>query len=263
MPLPQQQIDESLQLVIDTFKEVRTELMASYGTISHTSKGDDSPVTELDVKVESLLKSRLAKKYPHIGFHGEETEDTLGTSNATWIVDPIDGTSSFIHGLPYCTNMAGLVVDNEIVASVIYLFPTDELYTARKGHGAYKNSQKITVKNTELDNSIVFTGPYVYEILHSIFDPYKIGLYAPIGASGYEYTRIAEGSIQGVTKLRSKAQIHDNVPGVLVATEAGAEVVSFDNDVYTYESLSLVTGTPNFTKVVRQHYDEIKSAIKR
>lgn len=155
MSLPLSEITGSLDLIIDTFKELRPMLMKSYGNIGHTSKADDSPVTELDVRVETVLKEKLAAAYPHIGFRGEETESTPDTSGAAWLVDPIDGTSSFIHGLPYCTNMAGLVVDGETVASVIYQFPTGDLYTAVRGEGAYKNGERIAVKNTPLNDSIV------------------------------------------------------------------------------------------------------------
>ena len=261
MPLPASEIEESLNLVIATFRELRPELMRHYGNIEHTSKGDNSPVTELDVKVESIVKERLTKKYPHIGFHGEETEDLPSTSDSTWIIDPIDGTSSFIHGLPYCTNMAGLVVDGETVAAVIYQFATDDMYTAVKGMGAYKNGKKISIKNTLLDDTIIFSGSFFYKNLYTIFQPYKIGVYAPLGASGYEFTRLAEGNIQGVAKLRTGSQIHDDVPGVLIAGEAGAEVASFESEEYTYDTLQFVIGTPNFISVINDHHDEIAEII--
>jgi len=261
MSLSPSEITNSLKLIIDTFKELRPELMKHYGNVEHISKSDDSPVTELDIVVESIVKKRLAKHYPHIGFHGEETEDTPSTSNATWIVDPIDGTSSFIHGLPYCTNMAGLVVDGETIAAVIYQFPTGDLYTAVKGEGAYKNGQKITVKNTALNNSLVFSGSFAYKNVYPLLQSYKIGMYAPLGASGYEFTRLAEGSIQGVTKLRCGSQIHDDVPGVLLAREAGAEIVSFAGENYTYETLSFVIGTPNFMTVIHEQRDKIADSI--
>lgn len=260
MPLSQQEINSSMQLIIDTFKELRTELLTHYGNIEHTSKDNSSPVTELDIKVESIIKAKLAEQYPHISFHGEETEDTFGTSNAMWVIDPIDGTSSFIHGLPYCTNMAGLVVDGETVAGVIYQFVTDDLYTAVKGRGAYKNGERIAVKNTPLDDTIVFAGSFAYKNIYDTLKGYKIGLFAPIGASGYEYTRLAEGTIQGVTKLRGGAQMHDNVPGVLIAQEAGAEISSFEED-FAYDTLQFVIGTPNFIEVINRHKNEIKDIL--
>ena len=261
MPLSKEKIEGSLSLVIDTFKSLRPQLMKSYGNIDHIAKYDDSPVTELDVMVEEAIKTKLAREYPEIGFHGEETEDTPSTCDSTWIVDPIDGTSSFIHGLPYCTNMAGLVVDGEIVASVIFQFPTNDLYTATKGGGAYKNGKRISVKNTELNNSLVFAGSFAYKNLYPLFQPYKIGMFAPLGASGYEFTRLAEGNIQGVTKVRGGSLMHDTVPGVLIALEAGAEVVSFEDDEYRYTTLSFIIGTNKFIEIVRQHHSKISEII--
>ena len=261
MPLSSAVIRESQQLVIDVFKEFRDELMHSYGNIEHIAKTDGSPVTELDIKVETTIKNRLAQTYPEIGFQGEETENVEGTTGATWIVDPIDGTSSFVHGLPYCANMAGLVVDDVTVASVIYHFATDELFTAIRGEGALKNGERIRVKNTDLDNSIVFAGSFVYRNLYSVFAPHKIGVYAPLGASGYEYTRLAQGSIQGVTKLRCQSQVHDNVPGVLLVEEAGGEIISFESDTYTYTDLSFVAASPNLATIIREEHEKIAAII--
>ncbi len=259
--LTHDEIIESTQLVIDTFKEFRDELMESYGNTAHISKQDNSPVTELDIKVETTLRQRLEKTYPHIGFHGEETAARDGTVDALWIVDPIDGTSSFVHGLPYCTNMAALIVDGETVAAVIYQFPTDDLYTAFKNEGAYKNNIRISVKNTPLSDSIVFSGSFVYKNLYHIFQPHSIGVYAPVGASGYEFSRLAEGSIQAVTKLRCKSQIHDDAPGVLIAREAGAQIMSFEEGEYSYKTLSFVIGTPNIMEIVRESRKNIERII--
>lgn len=261
MPLSKEKINGSLNLIIEIFKELQPTLMESYGNIKHVSKSDNSPVTELDIFVEESIKTRLAKKYPEIGFHGEETADTPSTCESTWIVDPIDGTSSFIHGLPYCTNMAGLVVDGEIVASVIFQFATSDIYTAIKGKGAYRNGKKISVKNTDLNNSLIFAGSFAYKNLHPLLAPHKIGIYAPLGASGYEYTRLAQGSIQGVAKIRCGSQIHDNAPGVLIAREAGAQIISFESEEYRYTTLNFIIGTQNVIEVMKQNYDAITKII--
>jgi fructose-1,6-bisphosphatase/inositol monophosphatase family enzyme len=261
MALSKEIIIQSQQLVIDVFRGFRAELMEAYGSIEHDAKGDGSPVTILDVKVELAIKERLRAEFPQIGFRGEETDDIAGTEDATWIVDPIDGTSSFVHGLPYCTNMAGLVVGGETVAAVIYQFPTDDLYTAVRGEGSYKNGRRIFVKNTELDNSIIFMSSFPYKHLYHFFAPHKIGAFAPLGASGYEFTRLAQGSIQGVTKLRCGSMMHDDVPGVLLVQEAGGEVVSFEGSEYTPQTLSFVAATSNVAKIVREAHDEIATIV--
>lgn len=262
MPLTQQEIDTSIKLVIDTFKEVRPELMQYYGNVEHVSKDNDSPVTELDVKVETILKQKLAEQFPHIGFRGEETDSVEGSSGAMWVVDPIDGTSCFIHGLPFCTNMAGLVVDGEPVAGIIYEFVTDTLYTAKKGDGAYKNSDRMSIKNQPLNNSVVFASAAAFTKTYKLLGEYKVNSFAPIGASGYYYNRLAEGNIQGVMKLRAVSQVHDNVPGVLIAKEAGAETLSFEGEDYKYDTLQFVIGTPNFIEMARERKSDIENSLK-
>ena len=260
-PLSPETIRDSQQLVIEVFKSFREELMRSYGNIEHLAKHDGSPVTELDIRIEETLKNKLYEKYPEIGFQGEETGLAANTSGALWIVDPIDGTSSFMHGLPYCTNMAGLVVDGVIVASVIYQFVSDDLYTALRGEGAYRNNERIHVKNTGLDDSIVFAGSFVYKNVYTILRPYGIALYAPLGASGYEFTRLAQGSIQAVTKLHCGSKVHDNVPGVLLVEEAGGQIVSFEGNDYNYEATNFVAATPNVARVVIDNHAEILDII--
>lgn len=262
MSLSPEIIRESQQLVIDVFKSYRNELMESYGNIEHTSKHDGSPVTELDIKLEKELLARLNEAYPQIGFHGEETGDTDGTSDARWIVDPIDGTSSFTHGLPYCSNMAGLVVGDDIVAAVIYHFATDELFTAIRGEGAYRNGQRIHVRDNDLTDSLLFVSSFVYKNIYPLVEGHGIRMYCPLGASGYEYTRLAQGSIQGVTKLRCKSQMHDNVPGVLLVSEAGGEVVPFEGDEHHYEHLKFVIATPKVAAVFREQHDAIQDLLE-
>ena len=261
--MQKEMIIRSQELVIDVFKELREELMGSYGKIAHVRKDDGSPVTEFDVMVEERVKARLLKECPGVGFHGEETGDVAGVLDATWYIDPIDGTSSFIHGLPYCSNMAGLVVGGETVAAVIYHFATDELYTAIRGEGAYRNGERLHVDDTPLDNSLVFAGSFAYRHLYEpVFAVDKVGVFAPLGASGYEFTRLAQGNIQGVTKLRGGSLIHDTVPGVLIAQEAGARVVSFEEGDYTPETLQFVVATPTVASLVETKRQEIERYIK-
>lgn len=253
----QQEITESHALIIDVFKEFRAELMESYGKIEHSAKGDESPVTLLDVKIETTLKDRLLARFPTFGFKGEETEEVTGTNGAIWLVDPIDSTSSFIHGLPYCSNMAGLIVGGEIVASVIYHFASDELFTALKGQGAYKNGEKIFVRNTPLNDSYVFADAYSYKNAYPFYASDKVKFFAPLGATGYFFTRLAQGSVQGISYLRANIKQHDIVAGILLSSEAGAEAVSFTDEPFDYTCLRFMMGTKSVCDLTRQHRDEI------
>jgi myo-inositol-1(or 4)-monophosphatase len=149
------------------------------------------------------------------------------------------------------------------VACVLYDFVNDELFTATKGGGAYKNNVRIRITDEPLDNSIIFSGSYAYKNIYHLLQTYGIGIFAPIGASGYEYTRLAQGNIQAVTKLNGKSQIHDNAPGMLLVKEAGGVIIPFENTEHEYQTLQLVSCTPSVAKVFETHYDEIKEIINQ
>jgi len=263
MTINQQTVVESQQLVVDVFRGFRAELMKSYGAIEYERKADYSPVTRLDIKVEQDLKDQLGKAYPEFGFQGEETGKS-GNDQQFWLVDPIDSTSSFIRGLPFCTNMAALIENDLPIAMVIYDFVTDVLYTAVKGGGAYENGRQIHVNTTRLPGNL-----FVYSLSGHRFDDLRLTLFAvgmkafyPVGAAGHAYVMLAKGEIDGVTVLNTKTSAHDNAPGLLLVSEAGGEIVSLDgkDDVYVHE---FVAGTPVVTELVQEHQDAFHALIGR
>ncbi|KAI9253799.1 inositol monophosphatase 2 [Phascolomyces articulosus] len=100
-------------------------------------------VTETDQAVEKYIKKRLAETYPDHRFIGEETMaegvDAVFTDEPTWIVDPIDGTTNFVHGHPFVAVSIGLTIGKEPVVGVVYCPLMNELFSAAKGHGAFLN----------------------------------------------------------------------------------------------------------------------------
>lgn len=250
-------VQGSQKVVIDAFKGFREELLGYYGAIEHKSKHDLSPVTELDVKIESTLKEKLMNAYPMLGFKGEETPEVVGESDAVWYVDPIDSTASFIHGLPYCSNMAALVVDGNIVASIIYKFIQDDLYSAVKDKGSFKNGHKITINDRPLQDSFVYADSQSYKNLYSYYEPHKSKFYAPVGATGHFLASVAEGSIQGVCYYGANIQPHDVAPGMLLVFEAGGDAVSFEKAPMSYSSKRFMMGTPSICKLTREFQEEI------
>lgn len=263
MSIDHQKIVDSQRLVVEVFKGFRSELISAYGNIGYKYKADTTQVTELDIKVEQNLKHSLALAYPEFGFQGEETGKS-GNSHQFWLVDPIDGTSSFIRGLPFCTNMAALIVDDQPVAAVIYDFIRDILYTALKGEGAYKNDQPIHVNdNRSAGNlSIYSLSGHRFDDLRTLMQAVGVKCYYPVGAAGHEYVMLAEGKIDGVAVFNTKTSAHDNAPGLLLVTEAGGRVESFDgqNDIYIHE---FIAGTLAISNIVRQQQAAFHTLIGR
>jgi fructose-1,6-bisphosphatase/inositol monophosphatase family enzyme len=245
-----QQVIEAQQLVVDVFKGFRQELLSVFGNIEHTSKADHSPVTVYDVKVEEALKKALLDAFPDTGFEGEET-GVSGNRDTYWLVDPIDGTSSFIRGLPFCTNMAALVQDEVVIAAVIYDFVNDVTYTAQKGKGAFKDGTQIHLNTTRTAGNL-----FIYSFTHAHFGRIKEALHElgmrtmlPVGAAGHEYVMLAEGKIDGIVNLVDFKGLHDNAPGVLLVEEAGAIMLPYDDKKGVYRS-QFIVGSPLVTDLI-------------
>ena len=113
------------------------------------SKADDSPVTIADRETEQILREEILKRYPGHGIIGEEYGRTNEGSRIQWVLDPIDGTKSFIHGIPFYTNLIGILIDNEPVVGVIYAPALDELCAAGTGLGATLNGNPCRVRETK------------------------------------------------------------------------------------------------------------------
>jgi histidinol-phosphatase len=112
-------------------------------------KGDLSPVTAADREAEQLLRTTLLQRFPQDGFLGEESGDTPGTSGFRWIIDPVDGTRSFVRGIPLWGTLVGLEYQGEPIAGVVYAPALGDFYRALRGDGAFRNEQPIQVSRVD------------------------------------------------------------------------------------------------------------------
>ncbi|MFP8487971.1 inositol monophosphatase family protein [Gracilimonas sp. Q87] len=117
--------------------------------INIISKDDDTPVTVADRETEQVIRKEILKRYPDHGIVGEEFGKTNEGSNITWVLDPIDGTKSFIHGVPFYTTLIGVLIDNEPQVGIIYAPALDELCAAGIGLGATFNGVSCSVSKTK------------------------------------------------------------------------------------------------------------------
>lgn len=133
-------------------------------------KEDSSPVTVADREAEQAMRDEISRHYPGQGIVGEEFGSVNPESDVQWIVDPIDGTISFIHGIPFYTTLVGIVVSGEPVSGVIYAPAMDELCEAAKGEGIRLNGEGCSVRNcnsleeaTFLTTDVTSIAEYGYE----------------------------------------------------------------------------------------------------
>jgi histidinol-phosphatase len=120
-------------------------------------KGDQSPVTVADREAERLLRAVLGQAFPQDGFLGEEYGDSPGSSGYRWVLDPIDGTRSFVRGIPLWGVLVGLEYRGEMIAGVADAAPLGQTFHALRGHGAFRGDRPIRVSDeTDLSKALVF-----------------------------------------------------------------------------------------------------------
>ncbi|MCE9532198.1 MAG: histidinol phosphate phosphatase [Planctomycetes bacterium] len=120
------------------------------------TKPDRSPVTIADRSAEQALRKELLKHFPNDGFLGEEFGDSPGTSGYRWIIDPIDGTRSFIRNIPIWATLVGLEYRGEMIAGITYIPAWDQTFRALRGDGTYRDARRIRVSDVAvLDKALL------------------------------------------------------------------------------------------------------------
>ena len=152
---------EDLQLAVKLAEEAGNLTLSFYRSksLKVDAKRDDTPVTEADRKAEKLIREGIKGVLPDDGILGEEFEEKLSVNGRRWILDPIDGTRSFIHGVPFFGVMIGLEVDREMRLGVIHFPALGEMYYAEAGSGAFMNGEAIRVSGISdyRDATVLFT----------------------------------------------------------------------------------------------------------
>ena len=209
-------------------------------------------VTEVDHASEAIIIETLLTAYPDHGIWAEESGKTHGAKNAdsVWIIDPLDGTTNFIHGFPvYCVSIA-LAVRGKVEQAVIYDPSRNDLFTATNGRGAYLNERRLRVsKRTQLKESLISTGfPFRpgdnfnnYLRMMSEVMQRTAGLRRP-GAAALDLAYVAAGYTDGFFETGLSAW--DVAAGSLLVTEAGGLIGNFTGESDFLEQRECVAGNP-------------------
>jgi histidinol-phosphatase len=197
------------------------------------TKVDRSPVTEADEAVERRLRAFLAARVPEAGFLGEESGSGGDGRALRFVVDPIDGTRSFLRGLSSWTILVGLEADGEPVLGVAYFPASGDLYWGVRGHGAYGNGRPLRVsKVPTLDAALVchgslqqFTGAGVAPLLPRLAE----GTYTQRGLSDFDgYRQVLEGRADAM--IDPGVQPWDTIVGAVLVREAGGRFSSMSGE---------------------------------
>ncbi|MBF0334108.1 MAG: inositol monophosphatase [Alphaproteobacteria bacterium] len=219
-------------------RKAARNLVRDFGEVEQLQisvKGTSDFVSSADLRAEKTLHAELRKARPGFGFLLEEGGELKGTdASHRWIIDPLDGTTNFIHGIPHFAISIGLERDGEIVAGVIYQPVTDEMFMCEKGAGAYVNDRRLRVSaRRRLDDSVVTTGiPHKGRAHHEAFLRQLgavMGATAGIrrmGSAALDLAYVAAGRCDAYWEMDIKPW--DMAAGILMVREAGGYVSDLD-----------------------------------
>lgn len=254
-------------------KEILLEAVRAGGhTLSHFFNGEfsisnkegvNNLVTEADHAAEKAIFEVIRKHYPDHYILSEEAGAMEQDSPYKWIVDPIDGTVNFAHGLPLCCVSIGLEKDGEMIMGAVYAPILNELFVAEKGKGATLNGKPIRVsKETDVWKACLVTGfPYTYLDMPNgpldVFDR-LIRKGVPVrrlGSAAIDLCWVAAGRFDGF--YEHKLQAWDSSAGFLMVEEAGGKVTDFSGDRYSLYQPHLVATNgkihDQLLQVINQH----------
>jgi myo-inositol-1(or 4)-monophosphatase len=256
--LTPKEVDAALAVIQDAFRQCRPLILERAGSVAHTNKQDGTPVTDTDLEVEKTLLAALARHMPDVPVYGEETGYAEDLTGAFWLLDPIDGTKSFIADIPAYTSMAVLIQDGEAIASAIYNIAHDDMYIAQKGRGAYKNGVRLDLRAVPLPHTAICKGHFI-GALNTMMQTNGVVCETGESGGGHGFAMVAEGSSAARFNMPGGGYIHDYAPGALLVREAGGVLIPVGDDIYTYKSRSFIACHPDLESILRPHVLELRA----
>lgn len=184
------------------------------------TKGDGTPVTVADRGAEAQLRAEIGDLFATDGILGEEEAEKPGTSGRRWIIDPIDGTKAFTHGVPLYSNLLALEDEHGIAIGVINLPAVGETVYAARGLGAWCNDERIHVNDTaQAKGSYLMTSGLSFFDGDLLDEVNAAGLHLRTWADAYGYALVATGRVEAMVDV--SAELYDLAPVPVIMAEAG------------------------------------------
>ena len=251
----------NINVMVKACRKAAKPLIRDFGEIEKLQvsiKGPGNFVTASDINVERILIDELLKARPSYSVLSEEIGKINNDKEFKWIIDPIDGTSNFLHGIPHFAMSLGLEHNKEIICGIIYDPIKDEIFLAEKGNGAYLNNQRIRVSSrSKLEDSIIFTGGPRYnakdrELSLKQYNIISEKTFIPIrqmGSAALDMAYVAAGRCDGF--WQKNLNYWDIAAGIVLVKEAGGFVTDFQgNDKYVEDKNIIVAGSKISEKMI-------------
>src|SRR4051794_14739078 len=231
--------------------EIIVRSMNRLESLQITSKGRNDFVTEIDKAAENEIIGLIRKHYPKHSFLAEESGETKGSDSETvWIIDPLDGTTNFLHGFPVFSVSIAVQHRGQLEHAVVYDPISQEIFSASRGSGAHLDNRRIRVsKQRGLDGALVSTGfPYRANMQH--IDAYLAMMRAVMeqtadirrpGSAALDLAYVAAGRTDAFWEIGLKPW--DTAAGTLLIQEAGGRVGTLTGGPYT-QGGNIIAGSP-------------------
>tara|TARA_B100001063_G_scaffold51257_1_gene45375 strand:+ start:242 stop:982 length:741 start_codon:yes stop_codon:yes gene_type:complete len=242
-------ISANLNLMIKASEKASKILIRDFGEIENlqvSRKGPRDFVTNSDIKVEKIIFEELKKARPNYSFISEEKgyENNKDTSN-TWVIDPIDGTVNFLHGIPHFAISIALKTNNEIVSGLIYDPIKDEMFFAEKDNGAFFNNHRIRVsKKNNLNDCLFATGGKINQDLDL---PNRKS-----GCAALDLAYVASGRYDGY--FQNDLNLWDIAAGIILIKEAGG--IINDIDLSQTQNLKVIASSTDISAKFNEKLDK-------
>ena len=227
------ELGNHMAVAVEAAQEAGQILLNNFGTIRDDDvkfKSIFDYVTHIDLESESAIIHRIKEAFPNHSILAEESGEGISGSDYVWIIDPLDGTTNFIHGFPFFSVSIGLMHKNEMLSGVIYDPSREELFCAQRGQGAFLNGNRISISKTcDLSRALIATGfPFrkkaaleaYLKSFHSIFA--QCSGIRRAGSAALDLAYVACGRTEGFWELN--LNIWDTAAGILIISEAGGVV---------------------------------------
>jgi len=227
-------ISPNLNIMIKACEKASKVIIRDFGEIENlqvAKKGPRDFVTKTDKRVEEILIGELTKSKKNYSFLTEESGKIVNSDkDKRWIIDPIDGTTNFLHGIPHFAISIALEIDNEIKCALINDPIKNEIFFAEKNNGAFYNNHRIRVSNKrDIEDCLFSSNQDGLKIIYPSLNMRSTG------CSALDLAYVGSGRLDGF--FHNKINLWDIAAGTLIITEAGGTTNNFTK--YDYDNIDI------------------------